>query len=260
MKNDFNGHDNHHHHNLYGYIGSGMGVCGALPGHADKFFSNKIVLLGEGHYANYDCKCNSTGTCPEMHDNQIYVKGGAFPSTCGQTLAQRQAQGIDLGSGAHDLPSDDVIIMWARELLDLPISAASSGNPYADASDTSAGGEDDVVTLDGGLKVETTKRVSAAECERKTAAGDSLSMHYTGTLASDGTKFDSSRDRGQPFSFVLGQHQVIAGWDAGLLGMCVGEKRTLTIPPALGYGERGAGGVIPGGATLVFDVELMAIQ
>ena len=56
-----------------------MGVCGALPGHADKFFGNKIVLLGAGHYASYDCKCNTTGTCPEMHDNQIYVAGGKFP-------------------------------------------------------------------------------------------------------------------------------------------------------------------------------------
>eukprot|EP01043_Picozoa_sp_COSAG02_P018442 COSAG02_NODE_861_length_16429_cov_75.930680_13_plen_140_part_00 len=129
-KNDFNGHDNHHHHNLYGYIGSGMGICGALPGHADKFFSNKIVLVGQGHYASYDCKCNSTGTCPEMHDNQIYVHGGEFPSTCGQTLAQRQAQGIDTGSAAHELPSDDEIIMWARELLDLPVRI-NSGNPYS---------------------------------------------------------------------------------------------------------------------------------
>ena len=129
MKNDFNGHDNHHHDNLYGYIGGGMGVCGALPGHADKFFGNKIVLLGQGRYANYDCKCNTTDSCPEMHDNQIYVAGGKFPTTCGQTLEERQAQGIDLGSAAHDLPSDDVIIMWARELLSLPASASSS-NPY----------------------------------------------------------------------------------------------------------------------------------
>ena len=77
-----------------------------------------------------------------------------------------------------------------------------------------------------------------------------LVLTDTGTLAADGSKFDSSRDRGTPFQFTLGQGNVIAGWDKGLVGMCVGEKRVLTIPPALGYGDRGAGGVIPGGATL----------
>jgi len=113
-------------------------------------------------------------------------------------------------------------------------------------------------TLAGGLIVQTTQ--VPPQCGQKTTAGQSLSMHYTGTLAATGAKFDSSRDRNQPFEFVLGAGRVIKGWDEGLTGMCVGEKRTLTIPPALGYGDRGAGGVIPGGATLVFDVELLAIH
>lgn len=81
MKNDFNGHDNHHHDNLYGYIGGGMGVCGALPGHADQFFGNKIVLLGKGTYAHYDCKCNSTGTCPEVWRPRIRIGPTAHVGT-----------------------------------------------------------------------------------------------------------------------------------------------------------------------------------
>lgn len=95
-------------------------------------------------------------------------------------------------------------------------------------------------------------------CTVKTKNGDMLTMHYTGKLT-DGTKFDSSFDRDQPFTFQLGAGQVIKGWDQGLTDMCVGEKRKLTIPPELGYGDRGAGNVIPGGATLVFDVELINI-
>jgi FKBP-type peptidyl-prolyl cis-trans isomerase len=89
-------------------------------------------------------------------------------------------------------------------------------------------------------------------------AGDSVSVHYTGWLK-DGTEFDSSVGRGQPFVFHLGQGDVIAGWDEGVAGMRVGGQRKLVIPPELGYGDRGAGGVIPGGATLVFDVELLEI-
>ncbi|OAV91597.1 hypothetical protein PTTG_04247 [Puccinia triticina 1-1 BBBD Race 1] len=96
------------------------------------------------------------------------------------------------------------------------------------------------------------------KCDIKTQNGDHLSMHYTGTLES-GEKFDSSRDRDQPFEFTLGKKQVIAGWDQGLLDMCIGEKRKLIIPPNMAYGESGAGGVIPGGATLIFDVELLDI-
>ena len=95
------------------------------------------------------------------------------------------------------------------------------------------------------------------------SAGKSVGVHYTGWLNSNnekGTKFDSSVDRGEPFHFVLGRGMVIKGWDEGVAGMKIGGKRTLYIPSALGYGSRGAGGVIPPNANLIFDVELLEVK
>ncbi|KAG7399645.1 Peptidyl-prolyl cis-trans isomerase fpr2 [Phytophthora boehmeriae] len=98
------------------------------------------------------------------------------------------------------------------------------------------------------------------ECTMKSELGDTLSMHYTGTLRKDGSKFDSSLDRNQPFEFPLGAGRVIKGWDRGLVDMCIGEKRRLTIPSDLAYGDRGSPPKIPAKATLVFDVELLDIK
>ncbi len=107
----------------------------------------------------------------------------------------------------------------------------------------------------GELRIEDLVVGDGPEAE----AGNNVSVHYTGWLT-DGTKFDSSVDRGQAFEFPLGAGRVIAGWDRGVAGMKVGGKRKLTIPPELGYGSRGAGAVIPPNATLVFEVELLAVR
>jgi len=93
---------------------------------------------------------------------------------------------------------------------------------------------------------------------KEAKAGQRVTVHYVGTLT-NGSKFDSSRDRGEGFEFNLGAGEVIKGWDQGVAGMKVGGTRKLTIPPALGYGARGAGGVIPPNATLIFEVELLGV-
>jgi FKBP-type peptidyl-prolyl cis-trans isomerase FkpA len=108
---------------------------------------------------------------------------------------------------------------------------------------------------DAVLKYEDLKEGNGDEAKK----GNTVEVHYTGWLT-NGKKFDSSVDRGQPFSFKLGDGKVIKGWDEGVAGMKVGGKRKLTIPPELGYGARGAGGVIPPNATLVFEVELLKVK
>ena len=113
-------------------------------------------------------------------------------------------------------------------------------------------------TTASGLQYEDTTEGTGATA----AAGNFVSVHYTGWLYNDGvagSKFDSSKDRGQPFQFPLGGGQVIRGWDEGVAGMKVGGTRRLIIPAALGYGARGAGGVIPPNATLLFEVDLLGV-
>jgi peptidylprolyl isomerase len=115
------------------------------------------------------------------------------------------------------------------------------------------------MTTASGLQITDTKVGTGAQPQ----TGQTCVMHYTGWLYDNGTKgakFDSSLDRGEPFEFAIGQGQVIKGWDEGVATMKVGGKRTLVIPPQLGYGARGAGGVIPPNATLIFDVELLGVK
>ena len=117
-------------------------------------------------------------------------------------------------------------------------------------------------TLSSGLAFEVLQPAPAGA--KKPSTGQQVTVHYTGWLQDEkgepGKKFDSSVDRGQKFSFTIGVGQVIKGWDEGVLDMAIGEKRRLFIPPHLGYGARGAGGAIPGNATLIFDVELFGAQ
>jgi FKBP-type peptidyl-prolyl cis-trans isomerase len=115
--------------------------------------------------------------------------------------------------------------------------------------------EPKIVKTDSGLQYQELKE-GTGEAAKK---GDTVEVHYTGWLT-DGKKFDSSLDSGKPFAFKLGAGMVIKGWDEGVQGIKVGGKRKLIIPPQLGYGERGAGGVIPPNATLIFEVELLKIK
>ncbi|MEM9089278.1 MAG: FKBP-type peptidyl-prolyl cis-trans isomerase [Cyanobacteria bacterium P01_F01_bin.53] len=123
-----------------------------------------------------------------------------------------------------------------------------------DTTEGEAMADENVITTDSGLQYVVIAEGDGAQPQ----TGQRVFVHYVGTLE-DGTKFDSSRDRGRPFDFTIGQGQVIKGWDEGVGMMKVGDRRKLIIPPDLGYGARGAGGVIPPNATLIFDVELLRI-
>ncbi|PCI21296.1 peptidylprolyl isomerase [Candidatus Wolfebacteria bacterium] len=138
------------------------------------------------------------------------------------------------------------------------IDIIEDGDEVEATSSTDNTSNDDSITMhtdSGELIIDILEKGDGPEA----AKGNTVSVHYTGTLE-DGTKFDSSLDRGTPFSFLLGAGQVIQGWDVGVEGMTVGEKRKLTIPSGLAYGDQGVPGAIPPGATLIFEVELLGIE
>jgi FKBP-type peptidyl-prolyl cis-trans isomerases 1 len=138
-------------------------------------------------------------------------------------------------------------------MLCLSLSGLAAADTSAPLSSTTKVSKK--MTTESGLIYEDTTVGTGATA----TAGQTVTVHYTGWLT-NGTKFDSSKDRNQPFSFHLGAGEVIRGWDEGVAGMKVGGTRKLTIPPQLGYGARGAGGVIPPNATLVFEVELLGVK
>ena len=149
-------------------------------------------------------------------------------------------------SGAGGLVPPNSTLIFEVELISIQTGAPDAPTTVKEA---------DYVTTESGLKYNDFVVGEGASPE----TGQTVTVHYTGWLE-DGTKFDSSLDRGQPFTFTIGMRQVIAGWDEGVATMKVGGKRQLVIPSELGYGEQGAGAVIPPNATLIFEVELLDVQ
>lgn len=161
-------------------------------------------------------------------------------------------------SSEWDLQSEIDKIKGNQGLSDKPASKASEPSQTSAAAANTAA-KDTTAAVPDRSKLIQIKTTQAGTGERAVKTGDTISVHYTGKLL-DGTKFDSSVDRGVPFEFTVGAGQVIQGWEQGFLDAKVGEKRTLTIPPNIGYGASGAGKLIPPNATLIFDVELVSIK
>ncbi|MEL6158243.1 MAG: FKBP-type peptidyl-prolyl cis-trans isomerase [Cyanobacteria bacterium J06554_11] len=178
---------------------------------------------------------------------EILISFGVVVACCAVLLVAQFTGGdseqaiADRAVNAPAAQTETLVSQSADDLLEDPM-----------AGDAAA--EENVVTTDSGLQYVVIEEGDGASPQ----AGQRVFVHYVGTLE-DGTKFDSSRDRGRPFDFTIGRGQVIKGWDEGVGMMKVGDRRKLIIPPELGYGARGAGGVIPPNATLIFDVELLRI-
>ncbi len=181
-------------------------------------------------------------------------------AVCCLVLLVAQFTGGSAEAGRLATPANEVpaVTSEANTLIAQGMSQQASDLMADDTTEENTMAEENaasnVVTTESGLQYEVIAEGNGATPQ----PGNRVFVHYVGTLE-DGTKFDSSRDRGRPFDFTIGQGQVIKGWDEGVGMMQVGDRRKLIIPPELGYGARGAGGVIPPNATLIFDVELLRI-
>ncbi|MEM8611247.1 MAG: FKBP-type peptidyl-prolyl cis-trans isomerase [Cyanobacteria bacterium P01_H01_bin.105] len=181
---------------------------------------------------------------------EVLISLGVFTICCVVAIAT-QLKGSE--AIASNLTTDMATTATAKSTL--VAQTASDLSPEETTEETTTDmADDNLMTTDSGLMYEDLE-VGTGALPTK---GQAVTVHYTGTLE-NGEKFDSSRDRNRPFSFTIGVGQVIKGWDEGVATMRVGGRRKLVIPPDLGYGPRGAGGVIPPNATLIFDVELIRV-
>lgn len=175
-------------------------------------------------------------------------------AVCCLVLLVAQFTGSGQGAIAANLTPPEVTEVADAPANQIAQSAADLTTDEPSTEESAVPDEEDVMTTDSGLQYVDIVEGTGAMPQ----SGQRVTVHYTGTLE-DGTQFDSSRDRNRPFTFTIGVGQVIKGWDEGVATMRVGGQRKLIIPPELGYGARGAGGVIPPNATLLFDVELLRI-
>jgi peptidylprolyl isomerase len=186
---------------------------------------------------------------------EILISFGVLVACCAVLLVAQLGGGgataIAANTSSPAAVTSSAGTLIAQSARDLMVDDSTQGDAMTEEAMT---GDANEIETPSGLKYVVITEGDGAMPQ----SGQRVFVHYVGTLE-DGTKFDSSRDRGRPFDFIIGQGQVIRGWDEGVGMMKVGDRRKLIIPPDLGYGDRGAGGVIPPGATLIFDVELLRI-